>query len=216
MLIVVSCFILSKRAGTHLDTSFYACDNEASACLGMAPGSTGMTRVLSSFYLSIAVIWNSNCSCCEYSIWTNYDLRQKKSRRQSVESTKECLRRFFARAFSRPLDEELTLEEQLEASKHPDYESTERVVINVSGLKFETELQTLNNFPRTLLGNPSRRVRYFDPLRNEYFFDRNRPSFDAILYYYQSNGRLRRPNHVPIGERERKIDGISHWLIADL
>jgi potassium voltage-gated channel Shaker-related subfamily A protein 1 len=101
-------------------------------------------------------------------------------------------------AFSRPIDDELTQEEQLQASKHPDYESTERVVINVSGLKFETQLQTLNNFPRTLLGNPSRRVRFFDPLRNEYFFDRNRPSFDAILYYYQSNGRLRRPNHVPI------------------
>jgi hypothetical protein len=99
------------------------------------------------------------------------------------------------------LDEELTLEEQLEASKHPDYESTERVVINVSGLKFETQLQTLNNFPRTLLGNPTRRICYFDPLRNEYFFDRNRPSFDAILYFYQSNGRLRRPNHVPIGKK---------------
>lgn len=104
------------------------------------------------------------------------------------------------RAFSRPIEDELNLEEQLEAAKHPDYESTERVVINVSGLKFETQLQTLNNFPRTLLGNPSRRVRFFDPLRNEYFFDRNRPSFDAILYYYQSNGRLRRPNHVPIGK----------------
>ncbi|CAF0972852.1 unnamed protein product [Rotaria sp. Silwood1] len=105
---------------------------------------------------------------------------------------------FPTRAYSRPLDEELTIEEQIEASKHPDFESSERVVINVSGLKFETQLQTLNNFPRTLLGNPSRRVRFFDPLRNEYFFDRNRPSFDAILYYYQSNGRLRRPNHVPI------------------
>lgn len=107
-----------------------------------------------------------------------------------------------SRTLSRPVDEELTLEEQIEAAKHPDYESTERVVINISGLKFETELQTLNSFPRTLLGNPSRRIRYFDPLRNEYFFDRNRPSFDAILYYYQSNGRLRRPNHVPIGEGE--------------
>ncbi|CAF4168107.1 unnamed protein product, partial [Rotaria sp. Silwood2] len=103
-----------------------------------------------------------------------------------------------SRAFSRPIDEDLTQEEQLQVSKQTDYESSERVVINVSGLKFETQLQTLNNFPRTLLGNPSRRVRFFDPLRNEYFFDRNRPSFDAILYYYQSNGRLRRPNHVPI------------------
>ena len=35
-------------------------------------------------------------------------------------------------------------------------------------------------------------------MRDEYFFDRNRPSFDAILYYYQSGGRLRRPVNVPI------------------
>lgn len=59
-------------------------------------------------------------------------------------------------------------------------------VLQVSGLRFETQLRTLNQFPDTLLGDPSRRLRYFDPLRNEYFFDRNRPSFDAILYYYQS------------------------------
>lgn len=26
---------------------------------------------------------------------------------------------------------------------------------------------------------------FFDPHRNEYFFDRNRNCFDAILYYYQ-------------------------------
>ncbi|VUZ40781.1 unnamed protein product, partial [Hymenolepis diminuta] len=74
----------------------------------------------------------------------------------------------------------------------------ERVVLNVSGLKFETQLKTLNRFPNTLLGNPRKRNRYYDPLRNEYFFDRNRPSFDAILYYYQSGGRLRRPVNVPI------------------
>ncbi|XP_020567661.1 potassium voltage-gated channel subfamily A member 4 [Oryzias latipes] len=73
----------------------------------------------------------------------------------------------------------------------------ERVVINVSGLKFETQLKTLSQFPDTLLGDPDKRIRYFDPLRNEYFFDRNRPSFDAILYYYQSGGRLKRPANVP-------------------
>ncbi|XP_012060674.1 PREDICTED: potassium voltage-gated channel protein Shaker [Atta cephalotes] len=79
-----------------------------------------------------------------------------------------------------------------------DHDFCERVVINVSGLRFETQLRTLNQFPDTLLGDPSRRLRYFDPLRNEYFFDRNRPSFDAILYYYQSGGRLRRPVNVPL------------------
>ncbi|KFM58916.1 Potassium voltage-gated channel protein Shaker, partial [Stegodyphus mimosarum] len=78
-----------------------------------------------------------------------------------------------------------------------DHDFCERVVINVSGLRFETQLRTLNQFPDSLLGDPGRRIRYFDPLRNEYFFDRNRPSFDAILYYYQSGGRLRRPVNVP-------------------
>ncbi|XP_030585052.1 potassium voltage-gated channel subfamily A member 3-like isoform X2 [Archocentrus centrarchus] len=74
----------------------------------------------------------------------------------------------------------------------------ERVVINISGLRFETQLKTFSQFPDTLLGDPRKRMRYFDPLRNEYFFDRNRPSFDAILYYYQSGGRIRRPVNVPI------------------
>ncbi|XP_063978873.1 potassium voltage-gated channel protein Shaker isoform X2 [Diachasmimorpha longicaudata] len=86
---------------------------------------------------------------------------------------------------------------QFEPIPH-DHDFCERVVINVSGLRFETQLRTLNQFPDTLLGDPARRIRYFDPLRNEYFFDRNRPSFDAILYYYQSGGRLRRPVNVPL------------------
>ncbi|XP_068599474.1 potassium voltage-gated channel subfamily A member 3 [Brachionichthys hirsutus] len=80
----------------------------------------------------------------------------------------------------------------------PAHECCERVVINISGLRFETQLKTLSQFPETLMGDPKKRMRYFDPLRNEYFFDRNRPSFDAILYYYQSGGRIRRPVNVPI------------------
>ncbi|KAF0042879.1 hypothetical protein F2P81_004216 [Scophthalmus maximus] len=82
-------------------------------------------------------------------------------------------------------------------SGYSEYGCCERVVINVSGLKFETQLKTLAQFPDTLLGDPGKRIRYFDPLRNEYFFDRNRPSFDAVLYYYQSGGRLKRPASVP-------------------
>lgn len=77
-------------------------------------------------------------------------------------------------------------------------EKDEKVVINVSGLMFETQLSTLNKFPETLLGDPMKRITYFDPMRNEYFFDRNRPSFDGILYYYQSGGRIRRPANVPL------------------
>ncbi|XP_046878853.1 potassium voltage-gated channel subfamily A member 1 [Hypomesus transpacificus] len=79
-----------------------------------------------------------------------------------------------------------------------DNESNERVLINIAGLKYETQLGTLNQFPDTLLGDPGKRIKYFDPLRNEYFFDRNRPSFDGILYFYQSGGKIRRPVNVSI------------------
>uniref|UniRef100_A0A8B9R539 Potassium voltage-gated channel, shaker-related subfamily, member 7 n=1 Tax=Astyanax mexicanus TaxID=7994 RepID=A0A8B9R539_ASTMX len=75
---------------------------------------------------------------------------------------------------------------------------SERMAINVSGMRYETQLRTLAQFPDSLLGDPNRRVRYFDPLRNELFLDRNRFCFDAILYFYQSGGRLRRPANVPL------------------
>ncbi|XP_037648145.1 potassium voltage-gated channel subfamily A member 1 [Sebastes umbrosus] len=75
---------------------------------------------------------------------------------------------------------------------------TERLAMNVSGMRYETQLRTLAQFPDTLLGDPRRRVRYFDPIRNELFLDRSRICFDAILYFYQSGGRLRRPANVPL------------------
>ncbi len=67
----------------------------------------------------------------------------------------------------------------------PDSDENQRVIINISGLRYETQLRTLQRFTDTLLGDSSKRAQYYDPLRDEYFFDRNRPSFDAILYYYQ-------------------------------
>lgn len=91
-------------------------------------------------------------------------------------------------------------------------ECCELVTINISGLRFETQLKTLARFPNTLLGDPIKRMRFFDPLRNEFFFDRNRPSFDAILYYYQSGGRLRRPINVPV---EIFMDEITFYEIGD-
>ncbi|NWV94117.1 KCNA3 protein, partial [Machaerirhynchus nigripectus] len=74
----------------------------------------------------------------------------------------------------------------------------ERVAINVAGRRFETLVRTLRRFPDTLLGDPRRRRRFFDPQRREYFFDRHRGAFGAVLYYYQSGGRLRRPPDVPL------------------
>jgi len=81
---------------------------------------------------------------------------------------------------------------------HGAVDCSDRVTINISGLRFETRRSTLDRFPSTLLGNQTRRSTFYDYARDEYVLDRNRPSFDAILYYYQSSGRLRRPANVPI------------------
>ncbi|TRY56160.1 hypothetical protein DNTS_015276 [Danionella cerebrum] len=94
----------------------------------------------------------------------------------------------------------------------PDQECHELVTINISGLRFETQLKTLARYPNTLLGDPLKRMRFFDPIKDEFFFDRNRPSFDAILYYYQSGGRLRRPINVPV---EIFMDEIKFYEIGD-
>ncbi|XP_014668042.1 PREDICTED: LOW QUALITY PROTEIN: potassium voltage-gated channel subfamily A member 1-like [Priapulus caudatus] len=75
----------------------------------------------------------------------------------------------------------------------------------ISG-RFETTLLTLKTHPSTLLGDDRKRLKaYFNHTKQEYFFNRNRPSFDAILYYYQSfqwhpemGGRLIRPSNVPV------------------
>lgn len=65
-----------------------------------------------------------------------------------------------------------------------------RIVLNVSGFRYMTYLQTLERFPTTLLGNREKRQQFYDEERKEYFFDRNIQVFELILYFYQSNGRL--------------------------
>ena len=55
----------------------------------------------------------------------------------------------------------------------------QRVVINVSGQRFETQLRTLSRYPDTLLGNPVKRRRYWDARRTEIFIDRHRPTFQV-------------------------------------
>ena len=64
----------------------------------------------------------------------------------------------------------------------------QRVIVNVSGQRHETQLRTLARFPNTLLGDPTKRRMYWDRQRHEYFLDRHRPSFQARTtpdcYYY--------------------------------
>ncbi|XP_055327184.1 LOW QUALITY PROTEIN: potassium voltage-gated channel subfamily A member 2-like [Paramacrobiotus metropolitanus] len=79
----------------------------------------------------------------------------------------------------------------------PRAEDDETVTINVSGFRYETRLSTLSRFPGTLLGDPLRRATFYDSVRKEYFFDRNRKIFGSVLEFYQT-GILRRPESVPL------------------
>ena len=54
------------------------------------------------------------------------------------------------------------------ADRENDYEISERVIINISGLRFETQLKTLQQFPESLLGDPAKRIKVI------FMFRRNR------------------------------------------
>jgi len=72
-----------------------------------------------------------------------------------------------------------------------------RLRINVSGQMYEVRIGVLNRHPKTLLGDQYKRRQFYDRKRKELFFDRHRPSFEAIFFYLQYGGTLRRPYHVP-------------------
>ena len=84
------------------------------------------------------------------------------------------------------------------SAKHKFNQQQDVVTINVSGNRYQTYLSTLEKYPNTLLGNKYKRMRYWNERKNEFFFDRHRACFGAILYYYQSNGQLRRPDYIPL------------------
>eukprot|EP00794_Sanderia_malayensis_P012115 gene12116-13366_t len=71
-----------------------------------------------------------------------------------------------------------------------------RIVIRVGGTVFETHETTLSAHPDSLLGDPAKRMKYYDEIRGEFVFLRDARCFDAILFYYQSQGILRRPEDV--------------------
>lgn len=70
----------------------------------------------------------------------------------------------------------------------------DKIIINVSGRKFETWRNTLERYPQTLLGSDEKEY-FHEPETNEYFFDRDPDLFRHVLNYYR-NGKL----HYPRGE----------------
>ena len=97
--------------------------------------------------------------------------------------------------------------------------SGKRILINICGEVFETYERTLSRFPNTLIGNRrSRDIYATNQSGDELYFDRNKTCFEAILYFYQSNGRFNCPHGIPVPvfESECRYFGISEQLINDL
>ena len=66
----------------------------------------------------------------------------------------------------------------------------EKLQINVSGRRYEISLQQLQNFPKSLLSDPTKRELYYDAENDELFFDRNRTTFESVFYFYATRGML--------------------------
>ena len=65
-----------------------------------------------------------------------------------------------------------------------------RIRLNIGGEVFETRNRTLRRFPDTLLGDCEKRMLFYCSTTQQYFFDRSRIFFDAILFFYQSGGMV--------------------------
>lgn len=65
-------------------------------------------------------------------------------------------------------------------------DSENRVVLNVGGIRHETYKATLKKIPATRLSRLTEALANYDPILNEYFFDRHPGVFAQVLNYYRS------------------------------
>jgi len=91
----------------------------------------------------------------------------------------------------------------------------EKIVINVSGRRFETWQNTLEKYPDTLLGSNEKDF-FFDEDLKEYFFDRDPEVFRHILNYYRT-GKLHFPKQECLTQYDEELAffGIMPDVIGD-
>lgn len=94
-------------------------------------------------------------------------------------------------------------------------DSEYRVILNVGGVRHETYKHTLKKIPATRLSRLTTSLANYDPVLNEYFFDRHPGVFAQILNYYRT-GKLHYPLDVcgPLFEEELKVSTASTCLIG--
>lgn len=92
----------------------------------------------------------------------------------------------------------------------------EKVIINVSGRRFQTWRSTLRKHPDTLLGSDQMLTDFYDHKKQEYFLDRDPDVFRHILSYYQG-GKLHisHADCVELFYDELKFYGISNSTVHE-
>jgi potassium voltage-gated channel Shaw-related subfamily C protein len=73
----------------------------------------------------------------------------------------------------------------LAAMNMMNMDSENRVVLNVGGIRHETYKATLKKIPATRLSRLTEALANYDPILNEYFFDRHPGVFAQVLNYYR-------------------------------
>nr|CAD2167182.1 unnamed protein product [Meloidogyne enterolobii] len=61
-----------------------------------------------------------------------------------------------------------------------------RIILNVGGIRYETYSHVLKKIPATRLSRLTPNLSNYDPVKNEYFFDRHPGAFSLILNYYRT------------------------------
>ncbi|XP_040168298.1 potassium voltage-gated channel protein Shaw-like isoform X1 [Anopheles arabiensis] len=85
-----------------------------------------------------------------------------------------------------------------------------RIILNVGGIRYETYKATLKKIPATRLSRLTEALANYDPVLNEYFFDRHPGVFAQVLNYYRT-GKLHYPTDVcgPLFEEELEFWGLD-------
>ncbi|XP_076860198.1 A-type voltage-gated potassium channel KCND1 isoform X2 [Brachyhypopomus gauderio] len=91
----------------------------------------------------------------------------------------------------------------------------EILIVNVSGLRFQTWKNTLDRYPDTLLGSSEKEFFYNEDTQ-EYFFDRDPEMFRHILNFYRT-GKLHYPRQecIQAFDEELAFYGIVPDIIGD-
>ncbi|XP_065673477.1 potassium voltage-gated channel protein Shaw isoform X2 [Hydra vulgaris] len=111
-----------------------------------------------------------------------------------------------------------SIEKEPQESSYVSSEQNDRIVINVGGCRHETFRSTLRIFPDTRLGwiaiKGKSCIDAYDPIRDEYFFDRHPHAFSQIINYYRT-GKLHAPSDIcgPMFEAELSYWGLNEKIM---